>query len=133
MQYKFPDVQADSTTIFSTSKKAKKQAGRKSTYSRSFLFAGNYLQQNEDEQIMVTDLVKNMSEHSGDDDAYGVQHMKNKLKDHFEDKIIISEINRKQNVVTLCNTVWSILHEFYEQTKTNRSIDEKISIIYTAA
>jgi hypothetical protein len=46
-----------------------------------------------------------MSEHCGDDEAYGVQHMKNRLKEHFGDKIIISEINGKQNVVTFRNTV----------------------------
>ncbi|CAC5372581.1 unnamed protein product [Mytilus coruscus] len=115
-------------------KKAKTQAGRKSSLSESFLFAAKYLQQNEDEQITVTDLVKKMSEHCGINDAYGVQHMKNKLQEHFGDKIIISEINGKQNVVTFRNTVRSILHEFYEQTNTNRSIDEeKKSIIQAAA
>ena len=85
------------------------QAGRKSTLMESFLFAADYLQQNEDEQITVTDLVKKMSEHCGDDEAYGVQHMKNKLKEHFGDKIIISEINGKQNVVTFRKTVCSVL------------------------
>ncbi|CAC5372588.1 unnamed protein product [Mytilus coruscus] len=75
-----------------------------------------------------------MSKHCGVDDAYGVQHMKNTLKDHFGDKIIISEIKGKQNVVTFRNTVCSILHEYYEQTNTNRSLDEeKKSIIHTAA
>ncbi|CAC5406040.1 unnamed protein product [Mytilus coruscus] len=115
-------------------KKAKTQAGGKSSLSESFLFAAKYLQQNEDEQITVTDLVKKMSKHCRIDDAYGVQHMKNKLQEHFGDKIIISEINGKQNVVTFRNTVRSILHEFYEQTNTNRSIDEeKKSIIKAAA
>ncbi|CAC5372533.1 unnamed protein product [Mytilus coruscus] len=74
-----------------------------------------------------------MSEHCGIDDAYGVQHMKNKLKEHFGDEIIISEINGKQNVVTFRNTVRSILHEFYEQTNTNRSIDEGNKSIIKAA
>ncbi|VDI06570.1 Hypothetical predicted protein [Mytilus galloprovincialis] len=115
-------------------KKAKTQAGRKSSLSESFLFAAKYLQQNEDEQITVADLVTKMSEHCGIDDAYGVQHMKNKLQEHFGDKVIISEINGKPNVVTFRNTVRSILQEFYEQTNTNRSIDEeKKSIIQAAA
>ncbi|CAC5359435.1 unnamed protein product [Mytilus coruscus] len=115
-------------------KKEKTQAGRTSSLLESFLFAAKYLQQNEDEQITVTDLVKKMSEHCGIDDAYGVQHMKNKLQEHFGDKIIISEINGKQNVVTFLNTVRSILHELYEQTNTNRSInEEKKSIIQAAA
>ncbi|VDI73947.1 Hypothetical predicted protein [Mytilus galloprovincialis] len=115
-------------------KKAKTQAGRKSSLSESFLFAAKYLQQNEDEQITVADLVKKMSEHCGIDDAYGVQHMKNKLQEHFGDKVIISEINGKPNVVTFRNTVRSILQEFYEQTNTNPSIDEeKKSIIQAAA
>ncbi|CAC5426681.1 unnamed protein product [Mytilus coruscus] len=97
-------------------KKTKTQARRKSTLSWVFLLTANNLHQNEDEQIRVTDLVKKMSENCGVDDAYGVQHRKNKLKEYFGDKIIISEINQKQNVVT----VRSILHEFYEQTNTNR-------------
>jgi hypothetical protein len=116
------------------SKKAKMQAGRKSTLTESFLFAADYLQQNEDEQITVTDLVKKMSEHCGDDEAYGVQYMKNRLKEHFGDKIIISEINGKQNVVTFRNTVRSILQEFFEQSNSYQSTEEeKLSIIKTAA
>ncbi|CAG2213079.1 unnamed protein product [Mytilus edulis] len=68
-------------------KRPKTQAGRKSSLSESFLFAAKYLQQNEDEQITVADLVTKMSEHCGIDDAYGVQHMKNKLQEHFGDKL----------------------------------------------
>jgi hypothetical protein len=75
-----------------------------------------------------------MSEHCGDDEAYGVQHMKNRLKEHFGDKIIISEINEKQNVVTFRNTVRSILQEFFEQSNSYQSTEEeKLSIIKTAA
>jgi hypothetical protein len=55
------------------------QAGRKSTLTESFLFAADYLQQNEDEQITVTDLVKKMFENSGDDETYGVQLFKELL------------------------------------------------------
>jgi hypothetical protein len=116
------------------SKKAKMQAGRKSTLTESFLFAADYLQQNEDEQITVTDLVKKMFEHCGDDETYGVQHVKNKLKEHFGDKIIISELNGKQNVVIFRNTVRSILQEFFEQSNSYQSTEEeKLSIIKTAA
>jgi hypothetical protein len=110
------------------------QAGRKSTLTESFLFAADYLQQNEDEQITVTDLAKKMFEHCGDDETYGVQHVKNKLKEHFGDKIIISELNGKQNVVIFRNTVRSILQEFFEQSNSYQSTEEeKLSIIKTAA
>jgi hypothetical protein len=56
------------------------------------------------------------------------------LKEHFGDKIIISEINGKQNVVTFRNTVRSILQEFFEQSNSYQSTEEeKLSIIKTAA
>ena len=71
-----------------------------------------------------------MSEHCGDDEAYGVQHMKNRLKEHFGDKIIISEINGKQNVVTFRNTVRSILQEFFEQSNSYQSTEERKTFYY---
>jgi hypothetical protein len=134
MQCKFSHVKSDPSCIFPTIENGKNASRKKIYIDESFLFAADYLQQNEDEQITVTDLAKKMFEHCGDDETDGVQHAKNKLKEHFGDKIIISELNGKQNVVIFRKTVRSILQEFFEQSNRYQSTEEeKLSIIKTAA
>ena len=60
--------------------------------------------------------------------------MKSRLLEHFEDEIIVTEINGKQNVVTFFSTAKCILHEFYAQRhSSDNSESEAIRIIETAA
>ncbi|VDI49935.1 Hypothetical predicted protein [Mytilus galloprovincialis] len=84
---------------FSPPAKKGKNTSRKKIFSiREFFVCGKIPSaKNEDEQITFADLVK---KHCEIDDAYGIQHMKNKLQELFGDKVIISEINGKPNVVT---------------------------------
>ena len=63
------------------------------------------------EQITVTDLVDKMKQILGER-AYGVSYTKQKLKEHFGDSVIITDINGKIDAVTLKWTASSILHEF---------------------
>ena len=60
--------------------------------------------------------------------AYSYPHMQQKLKEHFGDKIIQTEINGKPNVVTFRNKA---KYDFY----SHRDLDpvDKIRIIETAA
>jgi len=48
-------------------------------------------------------------------EAYGRQHMKTKLLEYFGDKIVITDINGKPNVVTFRTLAAAILQEFYVQ------------------
>lgn len=102
--------------------------------SEAFKAVAEYLENNDDEQVTITDLLNKMEEYLRDTDVepYSFPHMKSELKKHFKDRIIITEINGKQNVVTFHTTAAKILHNFHEQTSQKES-DEKANIIEAAA
>ena len=124
---------------FSSADSSKKQnLGRPEDSERkqAFLEVANYLQQNDEEQLTIVDLVKKMEEILEDTgfEPYSLSYMKSRLLEHFKDKIIVTEINGKHNVVTFLSTAKCILHEFYAQSRsTDNSESEGIRIIETAA
>ena len=58
--------------------------------------------------------------------------MQQKLKEHFGNKIIQTEINGKCNVVTLRSKASEVLHDFYSQRDLDVEKD-KVRIIKTVA
>ena len=103
--------------------------------TEAFLEVAKFLEENDDEQITISDLISKMevildgSEYS----AYGRVHMCSKLKEHFGDRLVITHINGKSNVVTFRNTAAAILQDFYNsQQKPDLSL-EKIRLIQTAS
>ena len=64
--------------------------------------------------------------------AYGHTHMKARLKEHFGDQILITEINGKSNVVTFRSNAETILQEFHVRQNDNPE-EEKKHIIKAAA
>ena len=81
-----------------------------------------FLEENDDEHITISDLLSKMegildgSEYS----AFSGVHMCSKLKEHFGDRLVITHINGKSNVVTFRNTAAAILQDFYNsQQKPN--------------
>ena len=95
----------------------KKKAGWSQDEEKTdaFLRAAKFLQDNDDEQITVNDCIDLMNDFSADSEstAYSHTHMKSRLKEHFSDQILITEINGKANVVTLRSTAEFILQEFH--------------------
>ena len=59
--------------------------------------------------------------------------MKKRLLEHLENDIFITEINGKQNVVTLRITAASIVHDFYSCGKDEDSQANQLRIVETAA
>ena len=49
--------------------------------------------------------------------------MKTKLQELYGDRIIITEINGKPNVVTFCSTAKAVLQGFYQQEKMEPDAD----------
>ena len=100
----------------------------------AFLEAANYLEENDDEQITISDLISRMEVNLKGSQflAYGYTHMKFKLKEHFGERIIETEINGKPNVLTFRSTAKEILQDFYAQRKVDVE-SEKKRIIETAA
>ena len=64
-------------------------------------------------------------------EPYSFKYMKQELKKHFGDRIVITAINGKLNVVTFHTTAAKILSDFH--TQQQNTTDEKTQIIETAA
>ena len=120
-----------------TSCAKKLKLGRPQLQERTdaFLEAVGYLEANDDEQITVSDLIRRMEDNIASDcSAYGPQHMKRKLQELYGDRIIITEINGKPNVMTFRSTAKAVLQDFYQQGKMEADADvEKIRVVETAA
>ena len=117
---------------------AKKQKlGRPKEAERydAFLLVTKYLEENDDEQITITDLIHKMETilMGTDISAYSFTHMKSKLVEHFGDNLIITELNGKLNVVTFRRTAANILYDFYQEQKKDDPNMEKMRIIKAAA
>ena len=114
----------------------KKRLGRPQDEEKmdAFLRVAKFLQDNDDEQITVNDLIDLMNDFMADSEstAYGHTHMKSRLKEHFGDQILITEINGKSNVVTFRSTAETILQEFHARPKAHPE-EEKKHIIKAAA
>ena len=94
-----------------------------------------YLEENDDEQITVTDLVTHMATllQNPDSEPYSPKWMKKKLQEKYEDEIVFTEINGKSNVATFCSQAKKILHTFYENSKRDTNTEQEKQEIITAA
>ena len=113
------------------------QAKRGRPQKEAFLKVAAYLQENDDEQKTISDLIEKMKQYlmdSGSDcTPYRFTYMKDKLKEHFGDELVITEISGKSSIVTLKTTAASILHNFYCHSKLEDCNADKLRIIKTAA
>ena len=68
------------------------------------------------------------------EDHYSPKHLKRKLLEDFDGRIMISDVNGKQDVVTFVTTAAFILDNFHDnQNKNIDSIRERMEIVKTAA
>ncbi len=118
-----------------TTKKPKTGRPEQEVKAATFLRVATYLEDNDDEQMTVGDLVEKIQEYLQDTECqpYSMVYMKKKIQEHFGNRIIITELNRKQNVATFHSTASSILYDFHCQSKHDTSENEKMRIIETAA
>ena len=102
---------------------------------RAFLQIAQYLEDNDEEQITINDLIVKMEEYlvNTDFEPYSFPYMKKRLLEHFKERIIITELDGKANVVTFRSTASHILHQFYDSPKNDDSEAEKLRLIETAA
>lgn len=64
--------------------------------------------------------------------AYSNKHMRQRLKKHFENKIIETEINSKPNVITFKSKASEVLYDFRSQSDLDPE-KEKLGIAEIAA
>lgn len=106
----------------------------------AFLRVAAFLVENDDEQVTILDLVHKMNEYLQDDgeasevSAFSVKHMKRKIEEHFQDKILIAERGGVPDVVTFSDTASCILNDFFQREKKSKNADDvKNDLIRTAA
>lgn len=130
-----PVPQKHSSGLGSVTKKQRLGRPKEAERYEAFLLVAKYLEENDDEQITITDLIEKMETGllGSEVAAYGFTHMKSKLMEHFGDNIIITELNGKPNVVTFRQTAANILHDFYKAQKKEDPNIEKIQMINTVA
>ena len=106
--------------------------GRRTNIQRqeAFLQVIADLQENDYEQTTVTDLVDEMSKIC--EDPYSPMYMRVKLFEHFGERVVITNINGRPNIVTFRKAQAQILQEFYDTPKMDNEADEKRRIIKTA-
>lgn len=94
-----------------------------------------YFEDNDEEQLTVGHLVDKMQkcldEGSGLQ-AFSTRHMKEKLKKHFGDQIIITQLNGKPDVVTFRSNAATILFDFYKEQKQKDCQSDSMRIIQAA-
>eukprot|EP00794_Sanderia_malayensis_P001614 gene1614-1785_t len=115
-------------------KKNKSSRPQDEVKAQAFQGVAGFLAENDNEQITINDLIELMDEYLKESEctAYGHTHMKAKLKQHFSNQILVTEINEKSNVVTLRSTAEALLQDFHDCQKKDPEM-EKMHIIRTAA
>ncbi|CAH3149612.1 unnamed protein product, partial [Porites lobata] len=114
------------------SKRQKKGRPTDKSRQEAFLEVAKYLKENDDEQITVNDLMNKMAEFN-DQEPYSARYMKEKLKEHFGENIVIASINGKADVVTFRSTASTILQNFYDASRDADPEADKIRVIKAAA
>ena len=77
--------------------------------------------------LTVKDAVTEMEKHLGSSDyqAYTVRYMKDKLKEYFGDKLTITDLSGRKDVLILQNTASEILYEFYKSKRSEDTEKQK--------
>lgn len=116
-----------------SSKHKKVRAGRPKELSRVEALEKviDDLRRNDDEQTTIGDLVNNMKQYLDEEEPYSFRHMKEQLLQRFGDEIFISEVSGRQNVVTFRANANKILHDFFQQERSDEM--DKGRVISAAA
>ncbi|XP_071168115.1 uncharacterized protein [Mytilus edulis] len=113
--------------------KPENKRGRPALQEDGFYKIVDFLKHHDDEQISISDLVEKMNEMC-DGNAYSQMYLKKRLKQHFGDEIIITDIPGRKSVVTLRETVTTcILQDYYQRPSNLNPDDEKRALIRAAA
>lgn len=91
------------------------------------------MEENDDEQIIVSDLCRKMQESLGGAEPYSIRYMKSKLCKTLGERVLISYINGKLDVVTFRETADKILDQFFRTPQDTDPHTTKVRIIETAA
>ena len=113
------------------------KVGRPNSDERTvaFMYVVRYLEENDDEQITINDLIDIMKQKLAGTahEPYSYTHMKTRLEEHFGERIMLTVINVKPNVVTFRTTARAVLQEYYKQRQEINTDEEKMKLVRAAA
>lgn len=120
-------------------KKSEKLVGRpKREIEEAFLAMCDLIDHSDECQFTLKELQHMMStflpeEHKGDPNVlYTDRHLKDLLKQHFGDRIVISNVSGRKNIFCFSETVYKIIEKWYKD-RASDLVDERKRIVQAAA
>ena len=94
-----------------------------------------YFEENDEEQLTITDLSNKMKEqlHDSVSSGYGNQYLNSKLQKHYGDSVFVARGEGLHDIVTFREKTSSILRDFFKMPNKNDEETQKRAIIETAA
>ena len=102
---------------------------------QAFLRMCTYYEENDEEQLSVTDLACKMKEYLQDTDSapYGNQYLKSRLLEHYVDSVLVAEVAGFHDIVTFRRKTSQILHDYFNKPNEDDEEAHKSAIIEAAA
>ena len=122
------------TTEHSANKRTKVWRPNNVYQQEAFLMMCAYFEDNDEEQLSLTDLANKMKEYLQDDDYvnYGNQYLKSKL-DHYGKSIVIAESEGLSHIVTFREKASEMLRNYFNTPNGDDKETKKRAIIEAAA
>ena len=92
-----------------------------------------FLDKNDECQYSLRDLSEYMTSFLEGNEGYSLRHLKRKLKEHYGDDLVVTEIAGKCNVVSFRDSAYKILHEKWKTDRVSNAESQKDRIIDMAA
>lgn len=106
--------------------------GRPATADNHFAELCKYINENDECQFTIRELQKLMSKITGEMNTYSDLWLKKRLVKEYQDRIVVSNVSGKRNIICLSDTAHEILDSSYrDQTEDKQA--EKLRIVKSAA
>lgn len=120
-------------TEFTRSKSSETQKGRpKTKLASTFDELCKYIEQNDECQYTlkeVQDIFKSLTE---ENEVYSDKHLKSLLQEHFKERLTVTNVSGRKNVLCLTDNVHKIMDQWYKSRDVNPE-EERKRIVLAAA
>lgn len=106
--------------------------GRPKTDEENFLVLCKSIEDGDECQFTVKQLQEIMADISGKTNTYSDRHLKDLLKEHFKDRIVVSNVSGRKTIVSLSDTAHKIVENWYK-SKEQDPETERLRIVLSAA
>ena len=114
---------------------SKRPRGRPEDKAKAVAFSNlcTYLDENDECQYSLSELLEQMDTYLDGQQGYTSRHLQSKLEEHYGDKITITRIPGKSNIVCFRDMSDTILHDNWYNIKCTDPLEERKRIVETAA